>query len=438
VRRLVGVRLERTGRVEVHVERFGGRIGNLAFIDLDRATNRDAVRRGTRLKYRERFRRSLHRQFPDWRLAELSTEQDLQHSLSPAYPRALLRKGRTAMAAIGAEQDALAPEGVLSFGLIWLDYLRRRETGLHVQGLALFLPVGAEHSTCHRVRYLDPRVATYVVYIHDPAGWEERVEPGDYTNFATRLDVCRQSLGEAGQQLVDWVDRLSQVAGVQRRNRPDGSVSLAVNGLEFARGTGDTLLFGLDQKHVAGCEAHLREVEQLARGLAAMRCAASADRQNPLYTRHPEAWLESQIRGAIEAVDATLYPEPLYGQVPQFAGGERGILDLLAVDRDGRLAVIEIKVDQDIHLPVQALDYWMRVKWHLDRGEFAGKGYFPGVALRPDAPRLLLVAPALDWHPTNEALLRYFRPDVDAERLGVGIEWKRDLKVMFREPARRL
>jgi len=100
--------------------------------------------------------------------------------------------------------------------------------------------------------------------------------------------------------------------------------------------------------------------------------------------------------------------------------------------------VIEIKVDQDIHLPVQALDYWMRVKWHLDRGEFAGKGYFPGVALRPDAPRLLLVAPALDWHPTNEALLRYFRPDVDAERLGVGIEWKRDLKVMFREPARRL
>ena len=58
-------------------------------------------------------------------------------------------------------------------------------------------------------------------------------------------------------------------------------------------------------------------------------------------------------------------PKPVYGQVPQFAAGERGVIDLLAADRDGRLAVIELKAGQDIHLPLQALDYWMRVKWHL-------------------------------------------------------------------------
>jgi hypothetical protein len=84
---------------------------------------------------------------------------------------------------------------------------------------------------------------------------------------------------------------------------------------------------------------------------------------------------------------------------------------------------------------LQALDYWMRVKWHLDRGEFAGRGYFPAVEIVNRPPKLLLVAPALDWHPTNETLMRYFSTGVQAERVGVGIEWRRELRVMFRTPA---
>ena len=117
-RRVAGVKLERPGRLELEVEHFGGRTGSLTLVDLDRTSNRDAHRRGARLKYRESFRQSLHRQFPDWRVAELSTEADLHHSLSPSYPRALLRRGATALAAIGAAEDSLSPDGVLSFGLI--------------------------------------------------------------------------------------------------------------------------------------------------------------------------------------------------------------------------------------------------------------------------------------------------------------------------------
>ena len=136
---------------------------------------------------------------------------------------------------------------------------------------------------------------------------------------------------------------------------------------------------------------------------------SAADRQNPLYLRHPEAWLESQVRRGIEQIDANFYPAPVYGQVPQFAGGERGVMDLLAADRDARLAVIEVKAVEDIHLPLQALDYWMRVKWHLDRNEFSGRGYFPAIgAWRRRSPRLMLVAPALDFHPSNEVVLRLF------------------------------
>jgi hypothetical protein len=163
-RRVTGVKLERPGRLELIVEHFGGSSGQLTLIDLDRAASAIAARKGVRLHYRERFRESLHRQFPGWRIAELSTEQDLHHSLSPAYPRALLRKGRQALAAIGADREAPAPEAALSFGLIWLDYLRRREPRLIVEGLALFVPAGRESTLCHRVRFLDPAVARYLVF----------------------------------------------------------------------------------------------------------------------------------------------------------------------------------------------------------------------------------------------------------------------------------
>jgi hypothetical protein len=432
IRRIRAVARTRRGFLELEVEHFGGRSGALLLIDQAEASNIAASRRGGRLKYREQFRLSLRRRFSDWKLLELSTEPDLQHSLSPAYPRALLSKGTHGIAAIGAAENALDPDGALTFGLIWLDYLRRRETRLSIGALVLFVPIGAENTTCHRVRYLDPRAAQILVFVHGSGVLEEQVEPGDYTNFSTRLDPFCVS---ADPRLSEWIDRIASIDGVDRRHRPDGSVSLAVRGLEFARtsGTPSGILFGIDQKHPGG-EQQLSEIEGLARGLARMRHPSAADRTNPLYKRHPEAWLESQIRRSIEALDATIRQTPLYGQAPQFAAGDRSILDLLGVDHHGRLVVIEVKASEDIHLPLQALDYWMRVKWHLERREFERAGYFPGISLLSDSPRLLLVAPALDFHPSNETVLRYFSPEIMVERVGVGIEWRKELRVMFRAP----
>jgi hypothetical protein len=226
-------------------------------------------------------------------------------------------------------------------------------------------------------------------------------------------------------------------------------VSLAVHGLEVARAGGGRLVFGLDQKHeVSGdaqlAEVQVREIEALAYGLASRRTARGTREEGliqqplheqPLYSRQPEAWLESQVRSNLERICATLLPRPVYGQVPQFAGGERGVLDILAADLYGRLAIVEVKASQDIHLPLQALDYWMRVKWHLERGEFSGRGYFPGIELRAEPPRLLLVAPALDYHPSNETVLGFFQRDIQVERIGVGIEWRQELRIMFRGPS---
>jgi len=424
VRRVRAIHLEKRGRLELEVERFGVKPGRLTLLDLEDPANQDAARRGARLKYRELFRRSLHRHFPGWRIVELSTEADLQHSLSPSYPRALLRRGGSALAAIGAAEDAPAPEGALSFGLIWLDYLRRRDLKHRVEGLAIFVPAAAQAVTCHRVRHLNPDAARFLVFVHHQ-GEEDAVDPADYTNFDTRIEPLRRAAVPRGLELI------AAIGGVEFRDRPDGSIHLAVRGLEFARVTGREIFCGIDHRERA---ASIEEVARLAAGLARMRHPDAADRLNPLYLRQPESWLESQVRAHLQRFDADLLPAPVYSQLPQFAAGSRSVFDLLAADRHGRLAIIEIKADENIHLPLQALDYWMRVAWHLDRGDFPDRGYFPGLALSRRPPKLLLVAPALAWHPANEAVLRYFSPRIEAERFGVALEWRKEPRVMFRAP----
>jgi len=109
------------------------------------------------------------------------------------------------------------------------------------------------------------------------------------------------------------------------------------------------------------------------------------------------------------------------------------MLDVLTTTRDGRLAVVELKADEDIHLPLQGLDYWSRVAWHHTRGEFSRFGYFPDRQLSAEKPLLYLVAPALHVHPTTDILLRYISPEIEWEFVGIDERWREGVKVVFRK-----
>jgi hypothetical protein len=344
-RRIRRVRAQRPGRLDLAFERFDKREGVLALIDLEHRTGAGASRIAQRRQFREQFRYFLRRQFPGWRIVELTTEPDLQHTLSPAYPRGLLRRGATGLAAISAP-TAQTADGLLAFGLIWLDYLRRREPRLAVEALILHLPQERVTNTCLRLRWLNPEIVRFLVFAHGPGNLEAPVDPRDYGNVNTRLEPYP----------------------------PTG----------------------------------------------------------PFPGATPEASLEASVRKQIQVISPDLLPSPVYGQVPAVVGLDRGIMDLLAATRDGRLAVIELKASQDPQLPIQALDYWLRVNWHAAQGDFSALGFFPGVPLRRDPPRLILVAPALEFHPTTERLLRYLSPSIEVERVGVAIPWENGLRVLFR------
>jgi hypothetical protein len=106
---------------------------------------------------------------------------------------------------------------------------------------------------------------------------------------------------------------------------------------------------------------------------------------------------------------------------------------VLTVTRGGRLAVLELKADEDIHLPLQGIDYWARVASHHARGEFQKFGYFAGRELAAGAPLLIMVAPALHVHPATDILLRYISPEIEWTLLGIDERWRKELKVVFRK-----
>jgi hypothetical protein len=130
----------------------------------------------------------------------------------------------------------------------------------------------------------------------------------------------------------------------------------------------------------------------------------------------------------------------VYAQVPAFAASDRGMMDLLSVTNDGRLAVLELKADEDLHLALQGLDYWIRVRGHhaqqVDEetglGEFQKYGYFGEIPLSKLGPRLWLIAPALHIHPATEVVLRYLSPEIEWSLLAIDERWRKRIKVMWR------
>jgi hypothetical protein len=109
------------------------------------------------------------------------------------------------------------------------------------------------------------------------------------------------------------------------------------------------------------------------------------------------------------------------------------MIDVLTCTLDGRLAILELKADEDIHLPLQGLDYWARVRWHHQNGDFLRNGYFAGHELSAAPPLLYLVAPALRTHPSTDVLLRYLSPRIEWSVVQVDERWREAVRVVNRK-----
>ena len=433
----------------------------------------------SRRRYLRLLERVLERAFPDWQPDGFRAATDLEHSFGPAYARGRLLRGPAAQAVIGIspEESSSTIDGILTLGLLWLDHCRehsikagpspnksqpKRNTATrHYGGLKVIVPPGTWKTTAERMAWLNPSLASFELYELDPRSEElSRIDIRDSGNVEAHLThafdvptaIERAQPGIA--QVMQLISAASHPA-IEIRARSAAEVGLLLYGLEFARirNAASTRSFTNSEEITFGAGANETllndESAPLARQLLAKLFTSrqpGSERANqhsdPLFRLQPERWLESRIRHKLDEILPGLRPEFLYTQVPAISAGDRGMLDLLTVDRTGRLIVIEVKADDDMQLPLQGLDYWLRVQaLNADRkpqanretGSFERHGYFRETEINPRPPKLLLIAPALRIHPSNEIVLRYLSPQVEWELVAVGEHWREDLKVVFRK-----
>jgi len=438
----------KTGVMILTVRRFAQARPHKMEICRDRERRAPAIQKAARSRYARTLERALRRQFPDWPLdkSRLSTTMDLERSFSPVYARGLQRKGRSAFAVLGVchEETQTAVDAALTFALLWLQACREREAGKSVvEGLRLYVPPGTSATLQIRLAHLDHSAAKFQLFEFDERDESlTQIDYSDHGNIHTRLlrspDVAQVRSRFAA--IVDRVLALAPQADVSALSPSE--LSIRLHGLELARvrlanapgsfRVEEEIIFG-----PPGYETCLKEetspaFSEFIKTVVQAR-STGGDRRDPLWRMYPERWLESLVFKNVCAVDSQLDPAYVYSQVPAFSASDRAMIDVLACTRAGRLVVLELKADEDIHLPLQGLDYWARVLWHHNRGEFQQYGYFPGMQLSTRPPQLLLVAPSLRVHPSVDTILRYFAPEIEWSLVGVDERWREGIRVIYRK-----
>jgi len=439
---------EKDGQLTLAVRRFAQARPSQLEICLDRDRRPPAAQKAARSRYARLLERALRRTSPDWSLEKgrLSTTMDLEQSFSPVYARGLLRKGRSALAVLGVsrQETQSAIDAALTFGLLWLHACREREAGRSVvEGLRLYVPPGSSTTLQIRLAQLNQEAARFQLFeLEERDESATAIDYSDHGNINTRLVRCPDSSQVRSRfaRIVNKVLELAPQAEIAALSPSE--LAFRLHGLEFARAraTNAPGSFRVEEEVVfgpPGYETRLNEqTEPAFREFTATVVAArqsGGDCRDPLWRMYPERWLESLIFRNVAAIDSRLAPAHVYSQVPAFSASDRAMIDVLTCTHEGRLAVLELKADEDIHLPLQGLDYWARVLWHQSRGEFQQHGYFAGVELSPQPPLLILVAPSLRVHPAVDTLLRYFSPRIEWTLLGLDERWRQALRVIYRK-----
>jgi hypothetical protein len=456
VRRVLDAELK-NGMLRLAVQRLGQSRPTKLEICRERDRRSPSAKKACRVAYEAKLRRALGRHFPGFTIGRLTNRLDLAKSFGPIYTRGLLRRGQSAFAVFGVnEKETQASiDAALTFGIVWLDACRSHlvsenptsagQPSSWVEGLHLFVPAGSSALLRERMANLNRNAAKWNLFEFDERDDSiTEIDCSDRGNVATRL-VHAPNETATLERFADSIQRIQRVLpNCEIAVLSAAEISYRWRGLEFARARigAEAATFRAKQEIVFGVGPEERVLEDrnwdfFVQLVTALRNARHiyGPKQHPLFRMQSERWLESLVVGDVSLIDQRLEARELYSQMPAFSAADRAIIDLLATTHAGRLAVVELKAEEDIHLPLQGLDYWSRVDWHHARGEFQNYGYFAGRELSAEPPLLFLVAPALHVHPATDTLLRYISPQIEWELVGIDERWREDVKVVFRKRA---
>jgi hypothetical protein len=396
------------------------------------------------------------------------------------YARVILRRphGRIAVTATVANSDARNIDSLFSSALLWFNRLQQRPKRPLIEKLL----IAVEHNILEAARQRhvllresfrqrielweigDSRSTEGSITLNEEGGMPD----AQRGSSPTVREGVQPKAGNSWQHLEAvrpwgrknlWRQRLKQFRSVDEHEtieRVQQIIALAphavdvvaarhgqtlrYHGLPFARVRRvvdrDRLWFGIEgSRRRLLDDYHEPDWQKLWRDLENYRHGDCRDKSHWFYRAAGEAWLESILRRDISKLDPGLIVAPLHAQFRTSHGGPTSArpIDLLALRHDGRLAVIELKVNEDREHVFQGVDYWRRVEAHRRRGHISTARLFGDRDISDESPLVYLVAPTLRFHPSFATLARTIAPDIEIYRFDINEDWRGGVRVVRRE-----
>jgi hypothetical protein len=208
--------------------------------------------------------------------------------------------------------------------------------------------------------------------------------------------------------------------------------TLRFHGLPFARVRplmgGEKAWFGVGRNRQVLTAESWGGLEELVEILRLNRAFDGPNRRHELYRTAPEAWLESILRRNIKLLDANLILSPIYNQFRS----SNDKIDLLALRRDGRLVIIELKTNPDREMVLQAADYWRKIELQRRRGVLDAANLFDGREILDKPALIYLAAPAWSFHREFEYFARSLSREIEMWRFELHENWREKVRVIAR------
>ena len=256
--------------------------------------------------------------------------------------------------------------------------------------------------------------------------WQGKIRIFD-TELSENFDDIREikkvkltkpaKLSETAKRIISLAPQNVQLQGL----------NLTFNGLPFVKFGKDKTWFGAENQGQILTESNWHELVQIVENMMVYRHSNSQNRHHIFYKMLPEAWLESILQRDISLLDANIILSPLHNQFR--ASSEQ--IDLLALRKDGRLVIIELKVSPNREHLFQAVDYWQEIEKQRLAGNL--KGLFGDLKIINQSSLVYLVAPHSCFHKDFEFLAKTVSKEIEIYRFDLNENWRKRLKIVERK-----
>ena len=344
-------------------------------------------------------------------------------------------QSKTQTAAIADVSDALTPEVLISTAILQLTKLQKRKKN-PVETIWIL----AEKKSAKKIQKLHALLSE---------SWKSRIKIFEFSlgkdganlKALDKLEIGNLWSEKPGKIHLPENIQLSQTAREIINIAPEkidvifskNGETLRFIGLPFARVRKvfgeEKVWFGIEKNRQILSKTSERNLFELIENLEKYRRFDSPNMRHALFQSAPEAWLEAALRRNIKLLDANLILSPVYHQFR----AERDKIDLLALRKDGRLIIIELKVAPDHEMVFQAADYWRKIELQRRKGNLQKAGIFGDLEIADKSAICYLVAPTLSFHLDFNFLSQTISGEIEIHRFNLAENWRENLKVLGRQ-----